>query len=172
MTNIDNHTHTQTNTQGENIITSLSRVINNHWRANGECHPWWSLLILLSGWVPHHSWLAWRSGVGRLATSFHMYGCDLNINCYDRLQVTPAGAPFYASAFRRRRHYVFDFPSVHSFVRSPKYHLLSTHTWVRWPIRPTVTVLRPVRPFALRWEVTGIFRKTAWKEWPAIWHAD
>ena len=29
MTNIDNHTHTnkQTNTQGENIITSLSRVI-------------------------------------------------------------------------------------------------------------------------------------------------
>ena len=27
MTNIDNHTHT--NTQGENIITSLTRVINS-----------------------------------------------------------------------------------------------------------------------------------------------
>ena len=55
---------------------------------------------------------------------------------------------FYASAFRRRRHYVFGLsvrPSVRLSVRSLKYPLL-TCTWVRWSTRPTVTVLRHVRP--------------------------
>ena len=59
---------------------------------------------------------------------------------------------FYASAFRRRRHYVFGLsvrpsvcPSVRPSVRSLKYPLL-TCTWVRWSTRPTVTVLRHVRP--------------------------
>ena len=51
---------------------------------------------------------------------------------------------FYASAFRRRRHYVFGL-SVRPSVRSLKYPLL-TCTWVRWSTRPTVTVLRHVRP--------------------------
>ena len=54
----------------------------------------------------------------------------------------------YASAFRRWRHYVFGLsvrPSVLPSVRSPKYPL-STCTWVRWSIRPTMTVLRHVRP--------------------------
>ena len=50
----------------------------------------------------------------------------------------------YASAFRRRRHYVFGL-SVRPSVRSLKYPLL-TCTWVRWSTRPTVTVLRHVRP--------------------------
>ena len=36
-------------------------------------------------------------------------------------------------------------PSVRPSVQSPKY-LLSTCTWVRWSVRPTVTVLRHVRP--------------------------
>ena len=36
-------------------------------------------------------------------------------------------------------------PSVHPSVRSLKYPLL-TCTWVRWSTRPTVTVLRHVRP--------------------------
>ena len=49
----------------------------------------------------------------------------------------------YASAFRRRRHYVFGL-SVRPSVRSLKYPLL-TCTWVRWSTRPTVTVLRHVR---------------------------
>ena len=62
---------------------------------------------------------------------------------------------FYASAFRRRRHYVFGLSvrpsvrlSVRPSVRSLKYPLL-TCTWVRWSTRPTVTVLRhgmSVRP--------------------------
>ena len=59
---------------------------------------------------------------------------------------------FYASAFRRQRHYVFGLsvrpsvsPSVRPSVRSLKYPLL-TCTWVRWSTRPTVTVLRHVRP--------------------------
>ena len=54
----------------------------------------------------------------------------------------------YASAFRRRRHYVFGLsvpPSVRPSVQSLKYPLL-TCTWVRWSTRPTVTVLRHVRP--------------------------
>ena len=50
----------------------------------------------------------------------------------------------YASAFRRRRHYVFGL-SVRPSVRSLKYPLL-TCTWVRWSTWPTVTVLRHVRP--------------------------
>ena len=50
----------------------------------------------------------------------------------------------YASAFRRRRHYVFGL-SVRPSVRSLKYPLL-TCTWVRWSTRPTVTILRHVHP--------------------------
>ena len=50
----------------------------------------------------------------------------------------------YATAFRRRRHYVFGL-SVRPSVRSLKYPLL-TCTWVRWSTRPTVTVLQHVRP--------------------------
>ena len=47
---------------------------------------------------------------------------------------------YYASAFRRRRHYVFGL-SVRPSVRSLKYPLL-TCTWVRWSTWPTVTILR------------------------------
>ena len=57
---------------------------------------------------------------------------------------------FYASAFRRRRHYVFGMSirlSIRPSVRSLKYPLL-TCTWVRWSTRPTVTVLWHVRPSA------------------------
>ena len=53
-------------------------------------------------------------------------------------------AYFYASAFRRWRHYVFGL-SVRPSVRSLKYPLL-TCTWVCWSTRPTVIVLRHVRP--------------------------
>ena len=56
----------------------------------------------------------------------------------------PTHVNFYASAFRRRRHYVFGL-SVRPSVRSLKCPLL-TCTWVRWSTRPTVTVLRHVRP--------------------------
>ena len=51
---------------------------------------------------------------------------------------------FYASAFRRRRHYVFRL-SVRPSVRSLEYPL-STCTWVRWSTWPTVTVLQQVCP--------------------------
>ena len=50
----------------------------------------------------------------------------------------------YASAFRRRRHYVMGCPAGRPSVRSLKYPLL-TCTWVRWSTRPTVTVLWHVR---------------------------
>ena len=73
---------------------------------------------------------------------------------------------FYASTFRRRRHYVFTL-SVHP-TESLKYPL-STCTWVCWSIRPTVTVLRHVRPSG---EVSRHLPENAWKEWPKILHAD
>ena len=50
---------------------------------------------------------------------------------------------FYASAFRRQRHYVFGL-SVRPSVRSPKYPL-STCTWVRWSIRDRFTACPSVR---------------------------
>ena len=77
--------------------------------------------------------------------------------------IFPVHNYFYASAFRRRRHYVFGLS-----VRSLKYPLL-TCTWVRWSTRPTVTVLRHVRPSG---EVSGHLPENAWREWPLIWHAD
>ena len=97
----------------------------------------------------------------------------------------------YASAFRRRRHYVFGLSvrpsvrpsvrlSVRPSVRSLKYPLL-TCTWVRWSTRPTVTVLRHVRPsvrpsvrLSVRpsGEVSGHLPDNAWREWPEMLHAD
>ena len=78
---------------------------------------------------------------------------------------------FYASAFRRRRHYVFGL-SVRPSVRSLKYPLL-TCTWVRRSTRPTVTVLRHVRPSVRPpGEVSGHLLENAWREWPKILHAD
>ena len=93
----------------------------------------------------------------------------------------------YASAVRRRRHYVFGLsirppsvrPSVPS-VRSLKYPLL-TCTWVHWSTRPTVTILRNVGPsvcpsvrLSVRpsGEVSGHLPENAWREWPEILHAD
>ena len=94
---------------------------------------------------------------------------------------------FYASAFRRRRHYVFGLsvrpsvcPSVRPSVRSLKYPLL-TCTWVRWSTRPTVTVLRHVRPSVRlsvcpsvrpSGEVSGHLPENAWRDWPEILYAD
>ena len=51
---------------------------------------------------------------------------------------------FYAPAFRRWRHYVFEL-SFNPSARSPKYPLF-TCRWVRWSVRPTVTVLWHVCP--------------------------
>ena len=53
-------------------------------------------------------------------------------------------------------------------VRSLKYPLL-TCTWVHWSTRPTVTVLRHVRPSG---EISGHLPENAWREWPEILHAD
>ena len=71
-------------------------------------------------------------------------------------------------------------PSVRPSVRSLKYPLL-TCTWVRWSTRPTVTILRHVRPsvrpsvrLSVRpsGEVSGHLPENAWREWPEILHAD
>ena len=67
---------------------------------------------------------------------------------------------FYASAFKCWRHYVFGLsvrPAGRQSVRSLKY-LLLTCTWVRWSTRPTVTVLRHVRP-SVRRGFPGICRR-------------
>ena len=74
---------------------------------------------------------------------------------------------FYASAFRRRRHYVFGL-SVRSSVQSLKYPL-STCAWVRQSIRPAMTVLLHVRPSG---EVSRYLLENTWREWLEIWHAD
>ena len=52
-----------------------------------------------------------------------------------------------------------DCSSVRPSVRSLKYPLL-TCTWVRWSIRPTVTVLRHVRPSVRPERFPGICRRT------------
>ena len=61
--------------------------------------------------------------------------------------VCPSVTPLYASAFRRRRHYVFGL-SVRPSVRPSEAWntLFWPFTWVSWSTRPTVTVLRHVRP--------------------------
>ena len=64
---------------------------------------------------------------------------------------------FLSLAFRRRRHYVFGL-SVRLSVRSLKYPLF-TCTWVRWSNRPTVTVLRHVRPSVHPERFPGICRR-------------
>ena len=64
---------------------------------------------------------------------------------------------FYASAFRRRRHYVLGL-SVRPSVRSLKYPL-STCTWVCWYTWPTVTILRHVRPSIHPQRFPGICRR-------------
>ena len=81
----------------------------------------------------------------------------------------------YASAFRLWRHYVFGLsvrPSVRLSVRSLKYPLL-TCTWVRWSTRPTVTILRHVRPSVCpsvrlsarpSGEVSGHLPENAWRD--------
>ena len=91
---------------------------------------------------------------------------------------------YYASAFRRRRHYVFGLSvrpsvrlSVRPSVRSLKYPLL-TCTWVRWSTRPTMTDLRHVLPSvcpSVRLSVRRGFRafsRERMGEWPEILHAD
>ena len=63
-------------------------------------------------------------------------------------------------------------PSVRLSVRSLKYPLL-TCTWVRWSTRPTVTVLRHVRPSVRpSGEVSGHLPENAWRDWPEILYAD
>ena len=107
----------------------------------------------------------------------------LSVRLSARLSVHLSVTPFYASAFRRRRHYVFGLsvrpsvcPSVHPSVRSLKYPLL-TFTWVCWSTRPTVTILRHVR-LSVRLsvrpsgEVSGHLPKNAWRKWPQILHSD
>ena len=75
-------------------------------------------------------------------------------------------------------------PSVRPSVRSLKYPLL-TCTWVCWSTRPTVSVLRHVRPSVCRYvrlsvrpsvrpsgEVSGHLPENAWRDWPEILYAD
>ena len=63
-------------------------------------------------------------------------------------------------------------PFVHPSVRSLKLPL-STCTWVRWSIRPFVTVFRHVRPSVCpSGEVSGHLLENAWREWSEILHVN
>ena len=53
MTNIDRHKHTQTNTQGENIITSLSRVIKMPVAFTRMCVVDGSMSLIIHTWWRH-----------------------------------------------------------------------------------------------------------------------
>ena len=94
---------------------------------------------------------------------------------------------FYASAFRRRRHYVFGLsvrpsvrpkPEIPSFdlYMGPLVHPTNRNRFTACPsVRPSVRLsVRPsvrlsVRPSG---EVSGHLPENAWREWPQIWHAD
>ena len=75
--------------------------------------------------------------------------------------------PFYASAFRRRRHYVFglsvrpkrEIPSFDLYI-GPLVHLTNHDRFTACP---------SVRPSG---EVSGHLPENAWREWPEILHAD
>ena len=82
---------------------------------------------------------------------------------------------FYASAFRRRRHYVFGLsvrpkPEIASFdlYMCPLVHPTNRN---RFTARPSVcpSVRLSVRPSG---EVSGHLPENAWREWPEILHAD
>ena len=105
----------------------------------------------------HFEWLLWHwSSLGQLnlkpTRPNGLVGCKVPTDLVKISVKEATHMGFYASAFRRRRHYVFGLSvrpsvrlSVRPSVRSLKYPLL-TCTWVRWSTRPTVTVLRHVRP--------------------------
>ena len=130
------------------------------------------MLYLRNGWAIWH----WTKGmwVDRMFMMLDSH-CDLELRLHPWPWPWIFRVNFYASAFRRRRHYVFGLsvrPSGCPSVRSLKYPLL-TCTWVRWSTRPTVTVLRHVRPSVRpSGEVSGHLPKNAWREWPEILHAD
>ena len=99
--------------------------------------------------------------------------------------------PCYASAFRRRRHYVFGLsvcPSVRPSVRlsvcpsvRPKPEIPSFDLYIGPLVHPTnrnrftacpsvcPSVRLSVRPSG---EVSGHLPENAWREWPEILHAD
>ena len=88
--------------------------------------------------------------------------------------INPSGAEtgirvytFYASTFRHQKHYVFRLsvcPSIRPSVQSLKYPL-STCTWVRWSIRPTVTIFRPNRSSVRPSEEVSRHFPEEWPEW-------
>ena len=89
----------------------------------------------------------------------HIWQVSPELNCGNTCQIW-IWFDYYASAFRRWRHYVFGLPVRPSFrlsVQSLKYPLL-TCTWVRWSTRPTITVLRHVRPEPHR-RITELHRR-------------
>ena len=78
---------------------------------------------------------------------------------------------YYASAFRRRRHYVFGLP-VHPSVR-PKPEITSFHLYmgplVHLTNRDRFAACPSVRPSG---EVSGNLPENAWREWSEILHVD
>ena len=104
-----------------------------------------------------------------------------NFNTYNRTQSTyHLGFLFMPPPLGAGGIMFSGCPSVRPSVRSLKYPLL-TCTWVRWSTRPTVTILRHVRPsvrLSVRLsvrpsgEVSGHWPENAWRDWPEILHAD
>ena len=86
---------------------------------------------------------------------------------------------FYASAFRRRRHYVFGLsvrpsvrpkPEIPSFdlYMGPLVHPTNRNRFTACPsVRPSVRL--SVRPSG---EVSGHLPENAWRDWPEILYAD
>ena len=74
---------------------------------------------------------------------------------------------YYASAFRRRRHYVFGLSVL------PKPDIPSFDLYMGPLVHPTnrnrFTACPSVRPSG---EVSGHLPENAWREWPEILHAD
>ena len=116
--------------------------------------------------------------VDRIMSALYLLQCSLDpFHIYTSYQAPSEGVLYEvcnASAFRRRRHYVFGLSvrlkSVCPSIRSLKYPLL-TCTWVRWSTWPTVTVLWHIRPSVRlsvhpSGEVSGHLPENAWREWP------
>ena len=124
-------------------------------KAKEFTHTWMATMMETDEYV-NSAWLMSYILICNLLLSCRMLGM---LFCYD-LQVR---TPNHSSAILVARFLIMSFryalppplgaggivfpgcPSIRPSVRSPKYPL-STCTWIRWSIRQTVTVLRPVRP--------------------------
>ena len=118
-----------------------------------------NLIVMLESW-----YMYFGSGICRYQNSSDRHWSDIYPTRSRRNVSDPCRFDFYASAFRRRRHYVFGL-SVCPSVR-PKPEIPSFDLYMGPLVHPTnrnrFTACPSVRPSG---EVSGHLPENAWREW-------